>query len=310
MDVMIRSKGFTRGLLALLLLAGLLAGMIVPISGPARAAPVAQPICGLSMAQWTFDQTTPPPSGTTPSPSFTAIDVSSATAINGAGLRTSISTATGNPGNDWSGTGFSQSPTLDISTNDGYFQFAVDTTNYTGVVLSFDASRDANGPNSMQVYYSTNGSPYTSPWAVTYTIGASYSPSPSTVDLSGLTSSAGVTYIRIYGWNAGGAGGVGHLDNVTFTGCQPATPTPTSTDTGTPTDTPTHTNTPTATYTPTVTSTATPIPVYSPLSLVINEIGWMGTTTCSSHTGSGDEWVEFYNPGSSSINLSGWALVG
>ncbi len=57
--------------------------------------------------------------------------------------------------------------------------------------------------------------------------------------------------------------------------------------------------------TPTSTSVVCPSTIYPPLSLLINEVGWMGTTASS-----GDEWIEFYNPGSSCINLSGWDLNG
>jgi Lamin Tail Domain len=39
--------------------------------------------------------------------------------------------------------------------------------------------------------------------------------------------------------------------------------------------------------------------------VVINEVGWMGTKANSS-----DEWIELYNPGSLSVNLSGWVLSG
>ncbi|HUI87110.1 MAG TPA: lamin tail domain-containing protein [Anaerolineales bacterium] len=77
-----------------------------------------------------------------------------------------------------------------------------------------------------------------------------------------------------------------------------ATATPTDTPTATPTNTPTQTNTNTA------------IPTYQLLSLVINEIGWSGTTSCAGHDGSSDQWVELYNPNSVPINLSGWYLVG
>ena len=63
----------------------------------------------------------------------------------------------------------------------------------------------------------------------------------------------------------------------------------------TPTDTPV----PTLTFTPT--STATP---FSPLSLVINEVGWSGTKYSSS-----DEWIELYNPSSTqNVSLNGWRL--
>jgi len=40
------------------------------------------------------------------------------------------------------------------------------------------------------------------------------------------------------------------------------------------------------------------------LSVVINEVAWMGTKANSS-----DEWIEFYNTTSQDINLSGWRLV-
>jgi len=43
----------------------------------------------------------------------------------------------------------------------------------------------------------------------------------------------------------------------------------------------------------------------------LNEVAWAGETSCNSHSsGSNDEWVELYNPGSSDINLSGWDLKG
>jgi hypothetical protein len=39
------------------------------------------------------------------------------------------------------------------------------------------------------------------------------------------------------------------------------------------------------------------------LSVVINEIGWAGTSASSNH-----EWIELYNPGTSDISLVGWTL--
>ncbi len=78
------------------------------------------------------------------------------------------------------------------------------------------------------------------------------------------------------------------------------TPTATSTATSTPTATGTPTNT--GTPTPTGTRTRTPTPLGF-LSLVINEVAWSGTAASTS-----DEWIELYNPGASSINLSGWVL--
>lgn len=100
-------------------------------------------------------------------------------------------------------------------------------------------------------------------------------------------------------------------------GVQP-TPTPTETPTVAPTETttitpsPTISPTPTITYTPeptitpggppTPTPTETPLPA-DPLSVVINEIGWMGTKASPY-----DEWIELYNNTASAISLAGWTL--
>lgn len=54
-------------------------------------------------------------------------------------------------------------------------------------------------------------------------------------------------------------------------------------------------------------STSLPQPSPSPsdtgVSVVINEIGWMGTATSSN-----DEWIELYNITSQTVDLTGWAL--
>jgi hypothetical protein len=73
-----------------------------------------------------------------------------------------------------------------------------------------------------------------------------------------------------------------------------------------PTPSPTITFTPTLTFTPTPTNTSTPPPTATPagfLSVVINEIAWMGTLASTT-----DEWIELYNPGSTAINITGWTL--
>ena len=81
-----------------------------------------------------------------------------------------------------------------------------------------------------------------------------------------------------------------------------ATSTPTATSTGTATSTPTRTATSTPTATGSPTSSPTPAGF---LSVLINEVAWMGTGASSS-----DEWIELRNPGSSTINLGGWVLRG
>lgn len=59
------------------------------------------------------------------------------------------------------------------------------------------------------------------------------------------------------------------------------------------------------TATPTSTPTMTPTPTTPPIAeaVVINEVAWAG------HSGyTSDEWIELYNTGSSSVNLTGWKL--
>lgn len=89
------------------------------------------------------------------------------------------------------------------------------------------------------------------------------------------------------------------------------TPTSTPTNTTTPslTFTPTLTftpsNTSTITNTPTVTQTPTITPVTGPLSVLINEVAWSGTSS----TRTNDEWIELHNTLSSSLNLDGWKIT-
>ena len=42
---------------------------------------------------------------------------------------------------------------------------------------------------------------------------------------------------------------------------------------------------------------------YPPMTLLINEVAWAGTAASAN-----DEWIELYNPGSTSVNLTGWVL--
>jgi hypothetical protein len=75
-----------------------------------------------------------------------------------------------------------------------------------------------------------------------------------------------------------------------------------------PTFTPTASLTATLTFTSSPTNTGTPTNTATPsgfLSLVINEVAWMGTAASTS-----DEWIELYNPGLVPINLTGWILKG
>ncbi len=48
---------------------------------------------------------------------------------------------------------------------------------------------------------------------------------------------------------------------------------------------------------------AHPAPALSPIPIVINEVGWMGTAASTT-----DEWIELYNPTNLDCNLNGWTL--
>jgi lamin tail-like protein len=85
-----------------------------------------------------------------------------------------------------------------------------------------------------------------------------------------------------------------------------ATPIPTPTPTPLPTPTPTPQPSPTPLPTPIPTPEATPSPAPDgPILVVINEIAWAGTATSSS-----DEWIELFNAGESSVDVSGWTIHG
>ncbi|MDE2179332.1 MAG: IPTL-CTERM sorting domain-containing protein [candidate division NC10 bacterium] len=173
-------------------------------------------LCGLTLAQWTM----PTSAGTSVPPVYSskASDVSSAVAAAGSGITTTIDTATGNPVNSWAGTGFTTAASRSATE---YFQFAVDTTHYTNVNLSFDQTRTTNnghGPQKVDILYSTDG--------VTFNVkstGTATNQGFATIstDFTGQTNASGVTYFQIFGYAAGNSGADDQLfiDNVTFTGC-------------------------------------------------------------------------------------------
>src|SRR6476660_3303885 len=301
------SKQFWRTLFFIVLITTLCGGLVLP-TGNVRAAPAYQLACGLMMGQWTFDNLV---TGANPSPgnSFVAGDVASATASAGSGLTspTISTTLPHSTPNSWFASGFANTGTTLVVADNDYFEFLIDTTNYSGVNLSFFAIRSNQGPNTMQVYYSIDGTNFNA-LAGTYTIGTAYPASAFTADLTSLTNTAGTTYVRIYGWNAGGAGGTGRIDDVTLAGCKPATPTPTPTDTGTPTQTATATGTPTATGTATPTGT----PAYTPTPTATGLPGGSATGVVISEfrTAGSDEFVEIYNPTNNPVDISGWKISG
>jgi conserved repeat domain len=186
---------------------------------------------GQSLATWTLPTSGQGSGG--PPPPFSTISarVSTATASVSTGMTNSIVT-TGNPTNAWAGQGFAKStvPTADTAP---YFQFAVDTSNYSGVAMSLDISRDTNwggGGNipTVYIYSSTTGA--VGSFTLVNTISGANLPSnwQTVSNISAAATSSGTTYFRI---NAMGTNSVSSsqlfLDNVSFTGCAlaPAAPT-------------------------------------------------------------------------------------
>jgi LPXTG-site transpeptidase (sortase) family protein len=188
-------------------------------SAPAGPAPV----CGLTMAQWTFAGFTsnPPPF---PAASTQAANVATAAISVGNGLTAEADTTTagGNPQPGIRTYGWQNAGPI-VPASSAFIQFAIDTSKYSQVSMRFDAQRKANGPSNDALYYSTDGTTWTleSNFAAT-TSWATYG----AYDFTDQTSTSGVTYFRIYGYgaNATSSGNDMNLDNVSFVGC--GTPTP------------------------------------------------------------------------------------
>lgn len=178
------------------------------VVGTAPAAPTCT--ANLVLAQWSMAATTNPPTN----PDIRAGNVVSASASAGAGLTASITTGASTYA--WQAYGFSTSTTLDMAQND-YYQFAVDTSQYSNISITFDHQRRSPGPRNLRVAYSTDPTgTFTLTGAVINT-GTSWG--RSTISLAGLTSTTGITYIRIFGYNANNSntGSELLLDNITFT---------------------------------------------------------------------------------------------
>lgn len=199
------------------------------------AAPAAS--CSVNLAVWNFDNLAVASNVTAPAYSYKAGNVTTALAAAGAGIISAPNPqieANGNPTNNWRSTQFSTAATLNTANND-YFEFSVDTTNYASILFKYDSYRSGSGPQRMTLYYSTDGVNFVTSAAVN-TIGTAYS--TYTIDLSAIAAlnNNPNAKFRIYGYQAGGANGVGRIDNVTI--CAPLLP-PSMTKAFSPTTIPT-----------------------------------------------------------------------
>jgi len=184
---------------------------------------------GFLMARWTF-----PTGFTVSSPAPSTNNVGSASASPGAGVVPYASSFdhTGGSSLSWGSDGaIASGATLDTANND-YFEFAVNTTGFSRVILDFWAQRRSNnGPEGMAVYYGTSPTPpgtsvYNNPNVLAAQNSWIHIGDGSTAIAfnSGLNPS-GLTYFRIYGFNAVNqvSGADLLLDDVSFTGCSKPT---------------------------------------------------------------------------------------
>lgn len=185
-------------------------------------------VCGLTLARWNF------PSGmSTTAPAPTTANVTAAAAA-GAGTSPVYSSNdnTISPAGtgSWGSNGnIDNSGATLVTANDDYFEFALNTTGYSAVYLTFDALfKTPNGPQGLAVYYGTSNARPESGTQVflnatamaTQNTWNSFGAGNSIAFTSGLNPS-GTTYFRIYSFNAGNTnpGSDINIDNVLFTGC-------------------------------------------------------------------------------------------
>jgi uncharacterized repeat protein (TIGR01451 family) len=188
------------------------------------APPPGTGVCGQPLATWTF------PTGfniTAPAASTSSVTTSAAI---GAGLtaqQTAESTLTGTAGSSsWGTNGATATGATLTTSNDDYFEFAINTTGVSSVAFSFQARRTNNGAQGLAVFVGTTNtrpetgtSVFSNSAALTAAGTAWTAFGPITVN-SGLNPS-GLTYFRIYGFNSGNTnpGADLSIDNVVFTGC-------------------------------------------------------------------------------------------
>ncbi|MES2932150.1 MAG: hypothetical protein V4805_01490, partial [Pseudomonadota bacterium] len=191
-------------------------------------------VCGNTLARWNF-----PTGMSTSAPVATTSNVTAAAAP-GIGMNAVYSTADNTIApagtGSWGSNGSVTTGASLVTANDEYFEFALDTTGYTAVYLSFDALfKTPNGPKGLAVYYGTsNARPesgtqvfFNAAAMATQTVWNAFGASNSIAFTSGLNPS-GATYFRIYAFNSGNtnSGSDINIDNVLFTGCNtPSQPT-------------------------------------------------------------------------------------
>lgn len=185
--------------------------------------PGPDPVCNISMATWNMGTSTTP----NPPTALLGSDVSSAAASFTPGAHGGVSlidSANGNPISSWKSNDYPKT-TAPVFGTDSYYQFSVDSTNYTDVTIQVDDYADNNWVQNNYMYFwsSTDGTNWTS------LTGSGTEPllkaawrtsNPFPAAATGSTT----TYFRISALGANNINGYLHLDNVRITGCLPPEP--------------------------------------------------------------------------------------
>jgi large repetitive protein len=183
-----------------------------------NAPPPGTGLCGITLANWSVPNgtTANPPDLVGGLPTAKAPNVATATLAANVAGDTSINTTSGHVDTtSWTTFGYK---------NDGQFiQFTLDTTNFTGVQMSFWVANPspANGPTQITVTVN-NGGGFGAPVLTINSPAAAFT--NHTIDLTGLTNTGGNTLIRITatGANNDASGASLLYDDMVFTGCTSA----------------------------------------------------------------------------------------
>ena len=182
------------------------------------APPPGTGLCGVTLANWSV------PNGTTANPpdliggvpTLKAANVATATLSANVPADTAINTSSGHTDTtSWS--------TFGYKTDGQFIQFTLDTTNYTGVQMSFWVANPspANGPTQFTVTVNA-GAGFGAPVLTVNSPAAAFT--QHTIDLTGLTNTSGNTLIRITatGANNNASGASLLYDDMVYTGCTTA----------------------------------------------------------------------------------------
>lgn len=184
------------------------------VVGSAPAAPTC--IAGITLAAWNFDAATTAatPEYSTKDPAVTTAAASGSLPAGNYGFITNPAIGT----QSWTSYGY---PLAFNAATGAYAQFRVSTSSFSQVQMAFSLRAKNQGPTSVKVYYSTNGTDFTDSAGTFAGIPSnafgSYSQS-----FTGLTNSSGDTYFRMYLYGAASTannGGEAYIDSVSFTGC-------------------------------------------------------------------------------------------